>query len=83
MKGFDATEEGVTDNTSEHALYKRLKARSDPVYFICRHGNDSQLAAQELKSATEASAHGGRVVNDITGGLAAWRREVDAGFPDY
>ena len=82
MKEFDATEEGVTDDTSEHALYRRLKARSDPVYFICRYGNDSQLAAQKFKSAIGASAHGGRVVNDIIGGLAAWR-EVDAGFPDY
>lgn len=83
MEEFDATEKNVTDATSEPALYRKLKARRDPVYFICRYGNDSQLAAQKLKSATGASAHVGRVVSDITGGLAAWRREVDAGFPDY
>ena len=50
-----------------------------PVYFICRNGNDSQLAVHKLK--TTAGYAG--VVRDIEGGLAAWSKEVDLAFPEY
>ena len=49
-----------------------------PIYFICRFGNDSQLAVDHLcKSTPDLPAR------DIRGGLNAWRREIDSGFPDY
>lgn len=50
-----------------------------PIYFICRHGNDSQLAVRKLKNTP--GYEGG--VRDIKGGLTAWSKEVDLGFPEY
>ena len=49
-----------------------------PVYFICRFGNDSQLAMHQLcETASDLQAR------DVRGGLDAWRREVDPRFPEY
>lgn len=48
-------------------------------FTICRHGNDSQLAAKLLKAQRTSFDH----IIDIKGGLAAWRKEVDPTFPDY
>lgn len=50
-----------------------------PVYFICRHGNDSQLAVRRLKTTPGYAG----VVRDIKGGLTAWSKEVDLSFPEY
>lgn len=50
-----------------------------PVYFICRHGNDSQLAVRKLKTTPGYEG----VVRDVKGGLTAWSKEVDLGFPEY
>lgn len=50
-----------------------------PIYFICRQGNDSQLAVRKL---TTTPGYEG-VVRDIKGGLTAWSKEVDLGFPEY
>lgn len=84
MEEQDTSEKDATDDIQEQSLYRKLKAGNDPVYFICRYGNDSQLAAQKLKNVGGvASTQRRRVVSDITGGLAAWRREVDTGFPEY
>ncbi|KAI4166433.1 MAG: hypothetical protein LQ343_008054 [Gyalolechia ehrenbergii] len=47
------------------------------IFTICRHGNDSQVAAMILAN------HYGCLVNDIQGGLDAWRKDVDPTFPDY
>ena len=52
---------------------------AEPIYCICRHGNDSQLAVQKLQSLGLA----GVVKGDIKGGLAAWRKDVDPTFPEY
>ncbi|KAL8759370.1 MAG: hypothetical protein Q9199_000805 [Rusavskia elegans] len=48
-------------------------------FTICRHGNDSQLAAKLLKAQRTSFDH----IIDIKGGLEAWRKEVDPTFPDY
>ena len=48
-------------------------------FTICRHGNDSQLAARLLKTQRTDFDH----LVDIKGGLEAWRKEVDPTFPDY
>nr|XP_024356805.1 adenylyltransferase and sulfurtransferase MOCS3-1-like isoform X2 [Physcomitrium patens] len=45
------------------------------VYVICRRGNDSQRAVQDLRSA------GFNLVYDITGGLLSWAQDVDSTFP--
>ena len=58
------------------------KGQNGPLYFICRFGNDSQLAVRNLRNSP-GFASTGRLVQDIIGGLAAWRKEVDPGFPEY
>ncbi|GBE88449.1 Adenylyltransferase and sulfurtransferase uba4 [Sparassis crispa] len=53
-------------------------APNDEVYFVCRLGNDSQLAAEALRNAGATG-----VVKDLVGGLRAWSRDVDSNFPVY
>lgn len=48
--------------------------------LLCRRGNDSQVAASELR---EAMAKEGVRVRDVAGGLHAWARDVDKDFPVY
>ncbi|KAL8727083.1 MAG: hypothetical protein Q9166_006270 [cf. Caloplaca sp. 2 TL-2023] len=48
-------------------------------FTICRHGNDSQLAAKLIK-ATRTNFN---FIVDVKGGLEAWRKEVDPTFPNY
>ncbi|KAL8992522.1 MAG: hypothetical protein Q9169_007034 [Polycauliona sp. 2 TL-2023] len=48
-------------------------------FTICRHGNDSQLAAKLLRTQGTEFDH----IIDIKGGLEAWRKEVDPTFPSY
>lgn len=54
----------------------------DPVYFVCRMGNDSQLAVQRLKELG-LDRDGKRFIGDIRGGLKAWKAEVDPEWPEY
>ena len=46
---------------------------------ICRLGNDSQFAADALRSASGI----GHEIKDLLGGLQSWRKEADAHFPIY
>ena len=48
--------------------------------LLCRRGNDSQIAASELR---EVMAKEGVRVRDVAGGLHAWARDVDRDFPVY
>eukprot|EP00850_Spirogloea_muscicola_P023350 SM000350S13030 [mRNA] locus=s350:4470:8186:+ [translate_table: standard] len=48
-----------------------------PVYVICRRGVDSQVAVQLLQEAGVCTAL------DVTGGLEAWRAQVNSSFPAY
>jgi len=54
-------------------------AEPHSLYFICRFGNDSQLAVSKLQKL----AHTYNYIGDVKGGLRAWRQQVDADFPDY
>lgn len=64
---------------------KRADASADSqLYFICRLGNDSQLAVHKLKDTPRFRSHlQYEIKGDIKGGLAAWAQHVDHGFPDY
>ena len=53
-------------------------ADAKEIYFICRLGNDSQLAANAFRSIAD-----GIVVQDLIGGLRAWTNDVDPKFPIY
>ncbi|GJJ08667.1 hypothetical protein Clacol_002886 [Clathrus columnatus] len=48
------------------------------IVLVCRLGNDSQIAAEALRSLTHSL-----IVQDLIGGLRSWTREVDSDFPEY
>jgi adenylyltransferase and sulfurtransferase len=52
-------------------------------YVVCRLGNDSQIAADALRSARPDGPDPTFVIKDLVGGLRAWSRDVDPGFPVY
>lgn len=55
------------------------------VYFVCRRGNDSQIAAKELQKKW-SSLYGFSdipIIRDITNGLHQWSKTVDNNFPIY
>lgn len=49
-----------------------------PTYIVCRLGNDSQIAAEALRTIRPEGN-----IQDIIGGLRAWSREIDSNFPMY
>jgi adenylyltransferase/sulfurtransferase len=50
----------------------------DRLVFLCRRGNDSQIAAARLRTVRPTSG-----VQDVRGGLGAWTRRIDRRFPVY
>lgn len=63
-----------------------LNKNVDPMamlYFICRFGNDSQLAVQKFKDISSTNPIKYHSVKDVRGGLRSWRRDVDIDFPEY
>lgn len=61
-------------------------------YFVCRQGNDSQIAAAALRKAietstskfeSEANPPPAVEVYDVIGGLRAWSSDADPSFPMY
>ncbi|KAF8896487.1 hypothetical protein BD779DRAFT_1668265 [Infundibulicybe gibba] len=54
---------------------------SAETYVICRLGNDSQTAADALRSVAPVGAGG--LIKDVVGGLKAWSKDVDPSFPVY
>ncbi|RAK96636.1 HesA/MoeB/ThiF family protein [Aspergillus ibericus CBS 121593] len=55
---------------------------TDPVYVVCRLGNDSQVAVKRLKELG-LDREGQRIVADIRGGFRAWKEQVDPEWPEY
>ena len=56
---------------------ERNGSSSAKLYVICRRGNDSQRAVQNLHKLGFTSAR------DIVGGLESWAHDVDSNFPTY
>ncbi|KAG9031716.1 Urmylation protein [Tulasnella sp. JGI-2019a] len=52
---------------------------SGNTFVVCRLGNDSQIAADAIRLVSPPGCE----VKDLIGGLQAWSREVDNGFPVY
>ncbi|EIM91195.1 uncharacterized protein STEHIDRAFT_72967 [Stereum hirsutum FP-91666 SS1] len=52
-------------------------------FVVCRLGNDSQIAAEALRSVDSGNTTVPHVVKDLVGGLRAWSKEVDPEFPMY
>ncbi|XP_063545381.1 adenylyltransferase and sulfurtransferase MOCS3 isoform X2 [Cydia strobilella] len=61
-------------------LLEEIRQRDGQVTFICRRGNDSQIAAKLVLDALPDDA--GRI-RDVVGGLHAWAKHVDHDFPVY
>ncbi|KAJ5151484.1 uncharacterized protein N7482_010736 [Penicillium canariense] len=55
---------------------------NEPIYVVCRLGNDSQIAVQKLKQLG-LDRHGQRFIGDIRGGFRSWREDVDSEWPEY
>ena len=52
--------------------------------MICRQGNDSQKAVEQLRSHLQTQTNPSNlVIKDIIGGLVAWNAKVDSTFPLY
>lgn len=54
----------------------------NPIYVVCRLGNDSQTAVKRLKELG-LDRGGERRIVDIKGGFRSWREQVDPDWPDY
>ena len=66
----------------ENDWVTQLRRSEKPIFVVCRLGNDSQLTVKKMKEL--GLDYGGkRYIGDIRGGLKAWRRKVDAEFPEY
>ena len=55
-------------------------ADDDPIYVVCRIGNDSQLVAKQLKDLEQDKSRQ-RFIGDIKGGMRAWKEDVDKTLP--
>ena len=53
------------------------------VVFVCRRGNDSQIARQILERHFDSKNCDKIIICDIIGGLEAWANRIDANFPKY
>lgn len=65
--------ENVMNNHGVHNLESQ-----DPIFVVCRRGNDSQKAVRHLKGLLK-----GIEIKDVIGGLHAWTKEIDSEFPIY
>ena len=54
----------------------RIGREDSPVFVLCRRGNDSRRATQELLDR-------GLDARNVNGGLESWRKDVDPAFPSY
>ncbi|KAJ5563261.1 hypothetical protein N7535_008425 [Penicillium sp. DV-2018c] len=55
---------------------------TNPIYVVCRLGNDSQIAVKRMKELG-LDQNGKRFIGDIHGGLRAWKQQVDSDWPEY
>ncbi|KZW02931.1 hypothetical protein EXIGLDRAFT_829051 [Exidia glandulosa HHB12029] len=58
---------------------QHLTGSASTLYVVCRLGNDSQIAADALRSVADQSVR----ILDVIGGLRSWSKAVDPTFPVY
>lgn len=54
-------------------------AGGGPLVAVCKHGNDSQIAVDALRSVSDV----GQEIKDLIGGLQSWSKDIDTQFPIY
>ncbi|CAH0731192.1 unnamed protein product, partial [Brenthis ino] len=64
-----------------NVLVDKVRKSKSQVTFICRRGNDSQVAAKMVLDLIEEKHR--YKIKDLTGGLHAWSKYVDDDFPIY
>lgn len=64
----------------DHLPSLKVDNQTAEIIFICRRGNDSQLAVQQFRQMNPTFT--GRV-RDLIGGLRAWAGEIDLDMPIY
>ncbi|KAF2401906.1 Molybdopterin-synthase sulfurtransferase [Trichodelitschia bisporula] len=80
--GSESNEDSETQKLHHQLQQLIVRDPDEPVYVICRLGNDSQIAVKKFKEL--GFDNGGiKWIGDITGGLRAWKKDVDDGFPEY
>lgn len=62
-----------------HDIITQSPNPNEPVYVICRRGNDSQRAVKKLRELI----HVNQDFFDVRGGLHAWAKDIDHTFPIY
>ncbi|KAL3456569.1 hypothetical protein BJX64DRAFT_281260 [Aspergillus heterothallicus] len=78
-----ASKEQAGSNQFPSWLPSEIATDSDnPIYVVCRQGNDSQTAVRRLKDLG-LDRGGERLIVDIKGGFRSWREQVDPEWPDY
>ncbi|CRL29352.1 Rhodanese-like [Penicillium camemberti] len=55
---------------------------TNPIYVVCRLGNDSQIVVKKMKELG-LDQDGKRFIGDIHGGLRSWKEQVDPSWPEY
>lgn len=60
-------------------LINSVTERTTDIIFVCRRGNDSQLAVEKYKKIMPAHLR----VRDLIGGLRAWAKLIDPEMPIY
>jgi len=68
----------LKEGREEDVALLQSKGKGQPIYMICRRGNDSQEGVREVKNFLPEVD-----VRDIVGGLHAWAKIVDKNFPIY
>lgn len=68
----------IMDKRLAADMVERLAAETQPIFVVCRRGNDSQLAVKRLQTMCPRT-----VTKDVIGGLHAWANDIDATFPIY
>ncbi|KAF9267672.1 hypothetical protein L218DRAFT_970555 [Marasmius fiardii PR-910] len=76
----DSTHIPLNDIVANPSAYVPLTPGTH-TYFVCRLGNDSQIAADAVRSVLPDKSEA--VVKDVVGGLKAWSKDVDPTFPVY
>ena len=80
--------EGTADTaqSEQHSrklnVLKQRQPPNQPIYTVCRFGNDSQIAVRKLRELGYDN-DGKRWIGDIKGGLQAWAQDVDPQWPQY
>lgn len=79
---WEAVVAGRDQDDIKDKIRDALVDKSKDVYVVCRLGNDSQEAIRKFKEWGFDEASGWNL-QDLIGGLKAWKQNIDGNFPEY